>query len=183
MAISALAPYYGQNGTISNSVNTSLAFLSSAQTADGGFVSYGIENSESAAQVIIALCSLGIDPTQDERFIKNGKSVVDALRSYSVSGGGFAHTNGGAAHEISTQQALQAFTALYRLENGKTGVFLLDTQEDATPAGFRDVRFDGTSPTTSENSTDIKTIVCICVIAVCAVCILIILYLPKKKIK
>ena len=50
--------------------------------SDGGFCSSmdtGTESSESCAQVLTALCSLGIDPQSDSRFIKNGNTVLDNL--------------------------------------------------------------------------------------------------------
>ncbi len=43
---------------------------------------------KSCAQVVVALTSLGIDPAEDSRFIKNGNSVLDALLGYYVNGGG-----------------------------------------------------------------------------------------------
>lgn len=181
MAVSALAPYYGKNASVKDAIDSSLAFLSSVQAENGGFVNYGAENCESAAQVIIALCALGIDPTADTRFIKNGKSAVDSLRSYAMGDGSFSHISGGGTNESANQQALHAFTALARLESGKSGLFMLDAQADATPSGFRDVSFDKPNNKPEEKSADIKTIVCVCVIAVCAAGIGITLLVPKKK--
>lgn len=182
MALAALAPYR-ENAAVNEAVESALAFLSSAQTENGGFVNYGTENCESAAQVIIALTALGIDPAADARFIKNGKSAVDAVRSYALSGGGYAHAAGGEYSEIATQQALQAFISLARFEEGKGSLFILDEQGDRTPAGFRDVGKAQNEPSngTKMGANEIKTIVCIAIIAACAVGIGVVALLPKKK--
>jgi hypothetical protein len=182
MALIALAPYR-ENAAVSAAVESALAFLSSAQTENGGFVSYGAENCESAAQVIIALTALGIDPANDARFIKNGKSAVDAVRSFALPGGGYEHTAGGGLNEMATAQALQAFTALARFAEGKTPLFELDMQEDLTPAGFIDVGEARNEPTDTKkaDTNEIKNTVSIAVIALCAIGIGVALLLPKKK--
>ncbi len=91
MAIQALAPYYKTNETVKAAVDKALEVLSALQRNDGGFGSWGTVNSESCAQVIVALTALGIDPTADSRFIKNGLTVLDALARFYVTGGGFRH--------------------------------------------------------------------------------------------
>ena len=63
-------------------IDRALAALSAAQCADGGFASWGAENAESTAQVVMALCALGIDPAADERFCKEGGSAVTALLGF-----------------------------------------------------------------------------------------------------
>lgn len=92
MVLSALAPYRTRTdvGTV---VDRAIAVLSEKQMADGGFETLKTANAESNVQVIVALTSLGIDPHKDKRFIKNGKSVLDALLTYYATGGGFRHVN------------------------------------------------------------------------------------------
>lgn len=178
MAIAALAPYR-ENAAVGEAIESSLTFLSSVQTAGGGFLSYGVENCESAAQVIIALCTLGINPESDTRFIKNGKSALDSVRSFALSGGGYAHTAGGSENEMANAQALHAFTAMHLLENGAGALFAFEMPA-GTPEGFRD--FDeAKSEETEKNDVDIKNAVCIAVIAACAVGIVVAALLPKKK--
>ena len=181
MAISALAPYYELLPEVKEVVDPSLAFLSSVQTQNGGFINYGVENSESVSQVIIALCSLGIDPTMDERFIKNGNSTIDALLSYKLENGGYSHVISEEENEIATQQALLAFVALARLDLGKGPLFLLDEQKDQTPKNFKDVSFEKTEDKVDTQPVNIKNTVSIAVIAVCAAGIVIVLLIPKKK--
>ena len=77
MAIQALAAYYKSNSSAKKAVDKGLSWLSSVQQNDGGFTSWGAANSESCAQVIVALTALGINPAKDSRFIKNGASVLD----------------------------------------------------------------------------------------------------------
>lgn len=67
--------------------------LSRVQQDNGGFMSWGTVNSESCAQVIVALTSLGIDPAADSRFIKNGASPLDGLCAFACAGGGFRHSD------------------------------------------------------------------------------------------
>ena len=59
MAIQALAPYYKTNETVKAAVDKALEALSALQRSDGGFGSWGTVNSESCAQVIVALTALG----------------------------------------------------------------------------------------------------------------------------
>lgn len=63
MAIQALAPYYSTNSDVKEAIDKALTAMSNAQNENGGFASWGSVNSESCAQVLVALTSLGIDPT------------------------------------------------------------------------------------------------------------------------
>ncbi|WP_394926158.1 prenyltransferase/squalene oxidase repeat-containing protein [uncultured Robinsoniella sp.] len=143
MAIQALAPYYNsektyryvQQGTkeeqvksVRQVVDEALQFLSSSQQESGGFTSWGVENSEGCSQVLIALSSLGIDPGNDQRFIKNGNTVIDGLMQYHMEEGGFIHSkeydeeNPNAdpdkSNTMASDQALCALTALCRNYGG-----------------------------------------------------------------
>jgi hypothetical protein len=93
------------------------------QNSNGGYSSWGTENSESIAQVIICLTTLGINPYTDSRFIKNGNSLVDALLSYSVQGGGFSHEINGKYNQMASEQCYLALVALDRFVKGKNSVF------------------------------------------------------------
>ena len=126
MTLQALAPYCGQREDVRTAVDAALTLLSDKQTAHGGFVSYGVENPESAAQVIIALCALGIDPCTDPRFIKNGNTPMDAMAHFALSDGSFAHTEGGATNSNATAQAFCAATAYLRFVTGKAPLYTLD---------------------------------------------------------
>lgn len=123
MAIQALAPYYKTNETVKAAVDKALEALSALQRSDGGFGSWGTVNSESCAQVIVALTALGIDPTADSRFVKNGHTVLDALAGFYVTGGGFRHTAGGERNDMATEQGYYALAAYYRFANAQTRLY------------------------------------------------------------
>lgn len=122
-AIQALAPYYGSNNKVKLAVDTALEKLSQAQNKNGGFESWGVENCESCAQVIVALTSLGIDPDKEARFVKNGKSSIDALLEYGLDGGGFKHTKSGELNGMATEQAYYALAAYSRFIKGNSALF------------------------------------------------------------
>ena len=126
MAIQALAPYYSKNEAVKAAVDKALTFLSGAQTQDGGYAENvgGTNSSESAAQVLVALCAMKIDPLNDSRFIKSNHSVLDALCSYYVTGGGFKHTASGERNAMATEQCYYALAAYFRMKNGQN--FLYD---------------------------------------------------------
>ena len=140
MAIQALAPYYKTNETVKAAVDKALEALSTLQRSDGGFGSWGTVNSESCAQVIVALTALGIDPTADSRFVKNGLTVLDALAGFYVTGGGFYHTKGESkVNGMATEQGYYALAAYYRFVNAQTRLYdmsdvTIQTGGTATPA-------------------------------------------------
>ena len=119
MAITALSGY-GERKEVSDAVSKMLAYLSGEQKTSGGFALYDVENCESAAQVAIALRAQGISLT-DSRFVKNGKSVLDAMNTYRLSDGTYCHEAGGKSDAIATEQAFLALlaaeknTSIYRL--------------------------------------------------------------------
>lgn len=127
MAIQALAPYYSTDENVKAAVDRALTWLSENQNADGSFstVSNGnyIATSESTAQVIVALTSMGINPETDSRFIKNGNSAVDALCTYAVDGGGFKHVADGELNGMATEQGYYALVSYFRLMNGQTSLY------------------------------------------------------------
>ena len=123
MAIQALAPYYKTNETVKAAVDKALEALSALQRNDGGFGSWGTVNSESCAQVIVALTALGIDPATDSRFVKNGNTVLGALAGFYVDGGGFKHTADGERNGMATEQGYYALAAYYRFVNGQTSLY------------------------------------------------------------
>lgn len=122
MALQSLSPYQGQKD-VNTAIQKSLDYLSERQLESGGFESYGSTNSESCAQVIVALTALQIDPLADSRFIKNGKSVLDALCAFSVEGG-FSHLlQMPKADPMATEQAYYALTAYFRFNDGETALY------------------------------------------------------------
>ena len=126
MTLAALAPYREDNDQVKTAADRALVLLSARQTEDGGFKSFGQESPESAAQVIVALTSLGIDPLTDPAFIKNGNTVFDSMLSFRLEDGSFEHARGKGSNNTATVQAFYSSVALYRYGNGQKGLYLLD---------------------------------------------------------
>lgn len=143
MALTALAPYInstvlfsgsdGEQLTAAQAAERALTYLSRAQTAAGDFESWGDSNCDSTAQVILALCSLGLDPAADPRFVKDGGSARDGLLRYRLPDGSFAHTMQDQTGDLfTTEQAGMALLAMERLaEDGRR---LYDLREPMDPA-------------------------------------------------
>ena len=123
MAIQALAPYYDVDEKVKDALDRALEKLSAMQQNDGSFASVDGANSESTAQVIVALTALGINPEEDSRFIKKGMSAVDALCNYAVEGGGFMHTPNGKLDGMATEQGYYALVSYFRLLNSQTSLY------------------------------------------------------------
>ena len=115
MALQALASYKDKD-EVKPCIEKALAFLSESQKDNGGYVSYGAEDSESCSQVIAGLTMLDIDVLTDSRFIKNGNTVYDALMRYYKEDGTFAHAVNGDGNAISTSQAYYAVAVMYEHE-------------------------------------------------------------------
>lgn len=120
MAVQSLSAHR-DGANVKNSIDKALSFLSQSQNANGGYESDGLETAESISQVIVALCSLGIS-TNDERFVKNGKTLIDRLGEYYTSNG-FEHILGGGVNQMATEQAFYAMVALKRFENGEKSLY------------------------------------------------------------
>ena len=123
MALTSLAPYQEETD-VKAAVDAALTYLSDAQQADGGFMSWGAANSESCAQVIVALTALGIDPAADSRFVKNGASPLDGLCAFACEGGGFRHSDEQMESDgMATEQGFYALAAYDRFRQGQTRLF------------------------------------------------------------
>ncbi|BBF43449.1 hypothetical protein lbkm_2137 [Lachnospiraceae bacterium KM106-2] len=126
MALCALAPYKKQQN-VKEAVSRALIFLSRKQTTNGDFGDVSLQSSESTAQVIIALTALGIDPEDDQRFVKSGKTALDGLLQYRNEDGGFAHsrleTEENVSNEIASEQALLALIAYERFQKKETSLY------------------------------------------------------------
>ena len=149
MAMQALASYYNKDGYeyVTAAIDKGLAWIEKNQLSSGGFGTMNTETSESVAQIITALCGVGIDCGEDARFIKNGKWPMTGLFQYYMPEGGFMHVaadagnNGGGAGGIidgmATEQGLYATVAYRRFLDGET--FLYDMSDVAISAGTKPV--------------------------------------------
>lgn len=136
MTIQALSAYYQRDGyeNVTEAIDRAVEVLSERQNAKtGGYATMGADNVESCVQVVVALCSIGVDPRTDERFIKNKNWTIADLLSYHKGGSGFMHVkpggvnNGGAApgavDGMATEQGHYAMVAYQRLQDGKTFLY------------------------------------------------------------
>ncbi len=122
MALQALA-LYKNDVKVAAAIEHGLDALSELQQSNGGYISWGTENVESTAQVIIALTALGIDPVNDARFIKNGANLFTALLPYQLENGAFEHTAGGGADSMATEQSALALVAYDRFLKGESSLY------------------------------------------------------------
>ncbi len=145
IAVQALAPYYncgeefssvinGENEsvTVREAVDDAIDYLSTVQLEDGDMPSWGAANCESTAQTIVALCTLGIDPETDKRFIKNGNTLIDGLNKYRLSDGGYAHTldsEESEANPLATAEALYSLCAYCRYKNGYRNLYDMRSEQ------------------------------------------------------
>jgi len=126
MTLTALSGFSSIGGEdrqdVSDSIARAVDRLSRLQRGTGGFTSFSSTNSESVSQAVIALSSLGIQ-IDDERFVKNGNSLLDNLLTYYTEGLGFEHEIDGGISLMATEQALTALGALWRLQSGLPGLY------------------------------------------------------------
>ncbi len=148
MALQALDPYCDSE-KVKTSVDTALDTLSGMLDENCRFKS----GCEGTAQTIIALCSLGINPEEDARFIKDGITLIDALNSY-YGESGFFHVLGGEENMMATEQAFMALTALNRLAYGKSALYDMEVKTAAdNENNGGDTSEDNSSNTSDDNST------------------------------
>ena len=118
MAVQSLAPHIDKE-SVKTAVDKAVELLALRQKDSGYFASFGDENAESTAQVLVALSSLGIDCRSDKRFIKGGKTVFDILGSFKVAEGRYAHVVGGETNESAVTQTLYSLISFDMMLKGK----------------------------------------------------------------
>lgn len=192
MAVCALSRDYGKNEKVTSAVDSALDYLSGVQLDSGCYMSYGTENAETVAQVILALTSVNVDPLNDERFVKNGINLLDALERFVLPDGSFSHTCGGTADEMATSQTLCALVALSRYRSQKKGFFDLSDApvlelavpaEPSAEATSPEGTDDGGSPVTRDDDDTlwhrIRVPVCLLILVLTAAAAAILTYLKK----
>lgn len=112
MALQALSKYKSQP-EVKVAIDRALKALTKIQLANGGYESYGTENSESIAQVVVAKSALGIDASGE----------VSALMKFYVSDGGLKHVLSGETNQMATEQGYYALAAYDRFANGKNALY------------------------------------------------------------
>jgi hypothetical protein len=122
MALQALAKYQTR-ADVKKVTDEALDRLSEMQDKNGGYSSWGTENSESVVQVLVALTELNIS-LDDSRFVKNGHTLADNLLSYRQEDGGFLHTaSGSGSNQMATEQGFYGIVAAQRALDGKSSLY------------------------------------------------------------
>ncbi len=123
MALQALAKYQYMPA-VKKATEEALNCMAKKQDGESGFSSWGTTNCESAVQVLVALCELGI-PFDDPRFTKNGKTLVDNILLFRNPDGGFLHVIGGGNgnNQMTTEQGFYGLVAVDRALNGKNSLY------------------------------------------------------------
>lgn len=123
MAIQALAPLCESDLKVREAVERGLSLISEKQLESGDFSGIDGQNLESTAQVFAALCSLGIDFSSDSRFIKNGNTLLDAMKQYVLADGSFSHHPDGEYNELATTQAYYCLNSYLKMQDGVCGIY------------------------------------------------------------
>lgn len=144
MALTALSKYQ-DNEEVKKATEKAISCMSEMQKADGGFSSKGLETAEGNAQVLVALCELGIS-IDDLRFIKNGNTVLDKLLEYYENAKGFKHTMDSTTNLMATEQCFYALVALKRFNENKNSLYdmndVIAVSENTSDIGLTDKNAD-----------------------------------------
>lgn len=151
MTIQGLAPYT-EREDVNAAVNQGIDKLASMQDEDGGYSSTSItddgkptKNLESTAQVVIALSAVDVSYLEQDRFMKNGKTLLDEMVRFQLEEGSFEHIKGGGSDAMATDQGTLALLAWQRAVNGQTALYDMTdvggqeqgTEEPETVESFR----------------------------------------------
>lgn len=121
MALQALAPYRDAYPSV---ISEALDYLAAAMNPDGTFTVYGEECAETSAQVVLALCALGIDPETDGRFMKDGATLLTGLDTFRLTDGTYGHLqNAKEMNYLATAQSLLALRALEKMRGGAGWIY------------------------------------------------------------
>lgn len=118
-ALQALAAYRDDE-RVATAIDRALILLSERQTPEGGFYAWDGINSQTAAEMIIALTTLGIDVRTDPRFIKENGWLGSFLMEYYLGNGSFCITKGGKENDLATDACLRALISILRFDSGKS---------------------------------------------------------------
>lgn len=129
MTIQSLVPYMSRND-VNASVRRGIEKMAALQDADGGYSSSFIsddgtpvKNLESTAQVVIALSAVDVNLIQQEKFMKNGKTLLDELLRFQNEDGSFSHIIGEKTDAMATDQGTLALVAWSRAVNRQTRLY------------------------------------------------------------
>ncbi len=121
MALQALSPYQNE---CREAVDAALSYLSGCMSETCGYDGYGARSAESAAQVVLALTALGIDPERDERFLRGENSLLTELNCFVLPDGTSGHSLTDTEGDyLASAQSLLALLSVQSLRTDGTWVF------------------------------------------------------------
>ena len=120
MALQALAKYQNQS-EVHAAIQKALSYLAEVQNSNGSF-----DTLESTAQVLVAICELGLE-LNDEPLSKSGNTLLDGLLTFRRSDGSFVHALGQSGNDqMASEQGLYALAAAVRATEGKSSLYRMD---------------------------------------------------------
>lgn len=134
MVIGALEPFYDKDMKVKNALDKAVKTLNYMETENGLIKgSYGV-SSESTACAIMALTSLGIDPTKGD-FQRTKGNLLSGLLSLKLEDGTLKHTlEDKKGNDFSTEQALRAYISLKNFnKNGRYNYYANKVKADKLP--------------------------------------------------
>jgi hypothetical protein len=158
MALQALAKYKDQPA-VAAAIDRALTCMSKKQDDLGGYSTYNTPNCESAVQVLVALCELGISWT-DSRFVKNGISILDNVLTFRTAEGGFNHVADGSDgdNQMTAEQAFYGLIAALRYEKGMNSLYRMGDAISIGEAPPREQRAPGTGLDGKNKDVQPKTV-------------------------
>uniref|UniRef100_UPI003FEF75D8 prenyltransferase/squalene oxidase repeat-containing protein n=1 Tax=Candidatus Fimivicinus sp. TaxID=3056640 RepID=UPI003FEF75D8 len=156
--LAALAPYQADK-EVAVVIEKALSFLKASQNPEtAGFGFMGSDSAETISMAVIGLTALKIDPCGPD-FVKNGKTMIDALLTFVNPDGGMKTWDGN-SNIITTYQALSALEAYARFAKGEAAFYDFsdlvpapDTTASATDAPASDPAAPQTSQSTDKPDT------------------------------
>lgn len=138
MTLQALAPYTQQQ-EVKEAVDRGVEMLAQLQDEEGGYISNAgydsAKNLESTAQVVIALSAIDVSLLNSEKFMKNGKTLLDEMLRFQVSDGSFCHIIDGGSNQMATEQGALALAAWYRAVTGRNSLYDMTDVESGQTGG------------------------------------------------
>lgn len=136
MAIQALYKYKDRSD-VKEVIDTGIEILKKNQSETGDYVGsymgWTYESPCTAAQVVVALDNLGMNPTDAKNGFVKTKDLIDVMMSYYIEGGGFKNASDeDEVNSMTTDQILYAFDSYKRLLEGDNTLY--DMTEKKLPA-------------------------------------------------
>ena len=146
MTLQALAPYNNsQYPQVQAAVEKALTYLQDQMRNDCGYWAEGADNGCSAAQVLTALVSLGIDPLDpDSGFTRGSNNLVAKLDDFRLENGFTTFGGSNTPDGMATSQIAYALEAYRRFVNGENSIYDLTdvgekSQEEIDQAAAQEV--------------------------------------------